>query len=430
MTLQRDLFEAETITIFRLFVAVEWVLLTLALIIMFVKHEPIPNYLLILSWGLATFHLLYLSLRWLSGKLGRVYLPLALVTASVVPAFNQAITTTLLLHQGVPESATIVDTGTFYIGLLLPLLLISLRYGIRTLFTFAGGTSALSVLLSIIMTPHHKVIVTTTVLRSLDRFTLFALAGTIIVLLSQVRRRQQRELLQKNIQLAHYAMTQEQLAVSKERNRMARELHDTLAHTLSALNVQLKATEVLCELDPLAVQKMLQQMQTLTSEGLRETRCALRALRTNAVEEMGLIPALKRLTEQIAQHTDVSLSFDVPSQFTSLSSDIEQHLYRITEEALNNIARHARARRVSVSLCQNSIGTQLTITDDGIGFEVARVLSNERNEQERHTEHVGHYGLLGMQERTMLIHGSLDIQSKPFQGTTIQVLVQKGKAMT
>ena len=425
--LKRDPFEAETLTIFRLFIGIQWLLLTLGLVYLLIKPRPVPDYLAILSWGLTTFLLAYLLLPFLSRVFGSFYLPFALVTISVGPVFIQGLTPALLVNHGVAENVALVDTGTFYVGLMLPLLLISLQYGIRTLFLFTGGTAFLSVLFSILITPHHKLIVTATILRSLDRFILFAIVGVIIVLLSQVRRRQQQELLRKNVQLAQYAATQEQLVVSQERNRMARDLHDTLAHTLSALNVQLKAAEVLCETDASAAQNALRQMQVLTSEGLHESRRALRALRASPIEELGLIRALQRLVEQTRQHAGFSISLNLPTQFREVTPDVEQHLYRITEEALSNIVRHANAKRLSLSLWQSDSELQLTIIDDGIGFETDKVLAHERIGLSKHHEHTGKYGLIGMRERAMLLDGFLTIRSKPMQGTTIQLCVNTNK---
>jgi signal transduction histidine kinase len=106
---------------------------------------------------------------------------------------------------------------------------------------------------------------------------------------------------------------------------------------------------------------------------------------------------------------------------------VEQHLYRLAEEALSNSVRHANAKHLSLSLRQSNSELRLTISDDGVGFEAEKVLAHERAELNKRHEHTGKYGLTGMQERAMLIGGFLTIRSKPMQGTTIQLCVHTHK---
>jgi len=401
--------EPGILLVFRLFIGVQWLLLSLPLLASISRSNPLPDYMAIFGWVQCTFLWFYLSWNWLRRTWGAFYLPIALFVASVAPVVAQAAATALRLAKGLPSSAALVDPRLLYIWLLLPLLLLAMQYGYRALFCFSFGTSALSVLLAHQLDPEGGAIATTMTRQAIVRLLLFTLAGVTVVLLSQVQRKQRRELAQKNAQLAHYATTLEQLAVSRERNRLARDLHDTLAHTLSAVSVQLKALEVIWNTDPQAARQILKQTQDLTRTGLNEARCALQALRASPIEELGLVLALKELTEQVAERASLQVRLDLPPQLNSIRKEVEQQIYRIAEEALNNVVRHAYARILEVSLHREPTHLRLKIADDGVGFDLAKAPKS------------GHYGLIGMQERALLIDGQLEIHSLPQRGTTVQL---------
>lgn len=216
------------------------------------------------------------------------------------------------------------------------------------------------------------------------------------------RERQAAELREQALRQAREA------AAGEERNRLARELHDTLAHTLSAVSVQLSALEVLWDNDPAAARQTLLQTRQLTRTGLDEARRALHELRAQPIEELGFVLALQRLAERAAQRGGLALTFAAPPSLWGLRPEVEQHLYRIAEEALNNVVRHANARHLTVSLAQDAAGTHLAITDDGRGFDPT-------------TGAAGHYGLTGMHERAFLIGASVTLTSEPDRGTTLRV---------
>jgi signal transduction histidine kinase len=233
--------------------------------------------------------------------------------------------------------------------------------------------------------------------------------GYIIVRLTTAQRRQREELAEKNTQLAHYAAMMEQLTISRERNRIARDLHDTLAHTLSAINVQLNALDVLWDSNSDAARQKLKQTQELTRSGLDEARRALHALRASPIDELGLALALERTAQTAAERAGAELSLVLPPQLNGVPPDIEHQLYRVAEEALNNIVRHAR--HVRLALERTTAGLTLTIQDDGSGFDPSQMPPN------------GHYGLVGMKERAALVNASLQVQSQPGRGTIVQLSV-------
>ena len=118
---------------------------------------------------------------------------------------------------------------------------------------------------------------------------------------------QRRSLEEANAQLRYHASTQIELTISHERNRMARELHDTLAHTLSGLIVQLQTVKAYWEIEPATSQKMLDDALAATRDGLRETRGALKSLRATPLEDLGLSLAIRQLAEEVAARANLDL---------------------------------------------------------------------------------------------------------------------------
>jgi signal transduction histidine kinase len=143
----------------------------------------------------------------------------------------------------------------------------------------------------------------------------------------------------------------------------------------------------------------------MTRQGVQEVRRSLHALRASPLEDLGLIQALRQLAESTAERAGLILKLDLPDNLNGIRSDIEQHCYRIAEEALTNVVRHANAQTLTIRLWQSDGSLNLQITDDGIGFDPAATN--------------GHHGLKGMRERVLLIGGELDIQSQPGNGTTL-----------
>ncbi|HLU08235.1 MAG TPA: sensor histidine kinase, partial [Oceanobacillus sp.] len=135
------------------------------------------------------------------------------------------------------------------------------------------------------------------------------------------------------------------------------------------------------------------------------------ALRSSPLDELGLPIALRRVAQTAAERAGAELNLHVPTQLNGIPPDIEQQLYRVAEEALNNVVRHARARRIDLKLEYTESALTLTVRDDGSGFDPSQTAAN------------GHYGLVGMKERAELINGSLEIKSQPGAGTIIQLTV-------
>jgi signal transduction histidine kinase len=408
--------EPGVLNVFRAFTLLEWALLSLGFISLLNKPPRWPDAYATMLWALSTLTLLYLSWPWLARALGGAYLPLALVAVSVAPVVAQTADTLLHMAAGARGESAQADPARLYVWLLLPMLLIGAQYGVRILLLFTGGTALLEVALASFLVAAGGPPVARAAQDAGSRFLFYTIAGLAIVFLARAQRRFRQEQAQRQTerqaQLARYASALEQLAVSRERNRIAREMHDTLAHTLSAVSVQLKALEVLWESNPGEARRVLRATDDLTRSGLDEARRALHALRASPIEEMGLALALRRAAEEAKTRAGFALTFSAPPQIGGLRPEVEQHLYRIGEEAINNVARHADARNVAVTLAQKGVATLVTIQDNGCGFDAGRAAQ------------AGHFGLTGMRERASLIEARLEVESRPHGGTTVRVIYE------
>jgi signal transduction histidine kinase len=246
---------------------------------------------------------------------------------------------------------------------------------------------------------------------SAARLFTVAFAAMGIGWLLQQQREQKAALAAANQTLAAFAATTEQLAISRERNRMARELHDTLAHSLSAVTVQLEAIQALWSVNAESARTMLASALENARSGLTEARRALKALRASPLDEEGLNVAIGNLARTAAARANLELDLNTLPDGTRLRSDQEHFLYRVAQEAMANVVRHAQATRLQVALERGQGELTLTVTDNGIGFDRAGVDS------------CSHFGLKGMQERADALGGRLMVESGRGRGTAVRVTI-------
>jgi signal transduction histidine kinase len=244
------------------------------------------------------------------------------------------------------------------------------------------------------------------------RITLLFLVPFIVSVLAERERAQHAHLEAAHQRLQRHAATVEQLAVSRERNRMARELHDTLAHSLSALTVQLEALRTLLKNDADAAEPVVGELADLARHGLEESRQAIQALRREPVEVLGLANALRDMLGAFQARTGIPASLAVSGEGLDLTTAEAQTLYRIAEEALINVERHAAAQKVEVRLACGSERVDLVIRDDGAGFDPQGVNPDR-------------YGLTGMAERASMVGASLEVRSRPGGGTEVWCTLEK-----
>ncbi len=343
------------------------------------------------------------------------FLPIALVAATVIPIVERLVA---LLMQTTPLDDALAVNGTWQliITLLVPLLFIAWQYDFRAVlfFVIASGLLQLGLMLfmaAVAEVPARQFLLNNGLGLLALRSLIYVLIGYLIVRMMVYQREQRNELARANVDLAQYAVTLDQLATSRERNRLARELHDTLAHTLSALSVQLQAMDALWDSDPAKAHSMLQQSIEATHSGLAESRRAIKALRAAPLEDLGLTLALEQLIETVAQRHGLKHSAYISQDIVVTNSDVEQCIYRTTEEALTNVVRHSGAGKIMVTLTHANDRAVLTIRDDGKGFDPDAVDGSH------------HFGLNGMRERARLVNGKIDISSKPGAGTIVTLHV-------
>jgi signal transduction histidine kinase len=212
-------------------------------------------------------------------------------------------------------------------------------------------------------------------------------------------------LAEANQQLREHAAQVEELATTKERNRLAREIHDSLGHYLTVVNVQIEAACVIFTQDQPRALNHLAQAQTLTQEGLAEVRRSVAALRAAPTASLPLAEALAKLTEQW-NTTELNVALRVNGAVRPLTPQAELTLYRTAQEALTNVGKHSHATRVSLTLdYHEEQNVRLQITDDGRGSAGAPE----------------GFGLLGARERVQLLGGTMCVHTGVGQGFTLTV---------
>ncbi len=201
-----------------------------------------------------------------------------------------------------------------------------------------------------------------------------------------------------------------QIGALEERNRLAREIHDTLAQGLTGIIMQLETADALLEGAQTDRGRIaLRQALALTRSNLDEARRSVLDLRAAPLEGRSLDKALAALAHDWEAKSNLKIDFESIGS-RPLAARLEAGLYRIAQEALTNVARHARAQRASVKLIMTPRYVQLAIEDDGMGFDPARVTADR-------------HGLIGMQERAKLLGGALEWASDPDHGTRVEVMI-------
>jgi signal transduction histidine kinase len=200
-------------------------------------------------------------------------------------------------------------------------------------------------------------------------------------------------------------------AQEDERRRLARELHDDTIQSLIALKQRVQLTRL--SLKGQAAADAMAELESLAEQTINDLRRQTRALRPIYLEDLGLVTALEMLAQETSQSAGIPVDFHQQGDERRLSPEVELALYRMTQEALSNVIRHAQASQASVDLRFERQGVALEVSDNGQGFEVPRSPAEFAPS--------GHFGLLGLHERAELIGARLEIRSAPGKGTCIQV---------
>lgn len=197
------------------------------------------------------------------------------------------------------------------------------------------------------------------------------------------------------------------VSAAQERNRIARDLHDSLGHSLTGLNLQLQTAIKLCKPDPNQAQELLNEAHKLVALASQEMRQSVKALRNDATETQSLETLVASLINDFHETTGILPEVDINLAMFPIPSHLITPIYRIIQEALNNIRKYAQATGVQIHVCTTSTGVYLIIKDNGRGFDPEKVS--------------GGYGLQGMQERVAVLQGRLQLESQPGNGCCISV---------
>jgi signal transduction histidine kinase len=201
-----------------------------------------------------------------------------------------------------------------------------------------------------------------------------------------------------------------QLAVVEERNRLARELHDSVSHALFSMTLISQAMPRLLDVDPARARERIERLNEIGQGALAEMRALIFQLRPAALKDEGLAAALKKHTAAFQSRESVAVTLTINDE-RRLPEAAEEAVFRVAQEALNNIAKHARATAVEVDLTITASAVTLTVRDNGAGFDPARP----------HTGEHPTLGMTSMRERAALLGGECRVVSAPGQGTTVRL---------
>jgi len=248
----------------------------------------------------------------------------------------------------------------------------------------------------------------------------FDLTGLAVVLLLAgltylVTNRQQRLALDVERRSAEIAEVNARLqaAALEERQRLARDLHDSVSQALYGISLGAQTARRLLERDPAHAAEPLEYVLSLTKAAIAEMRALIFELRPDSLEREGLVAALTKQAEAIAMRHSLMVASELGTE-PELPLPAKEALYRIAQEALNNIARHAEAKRVWLTLRTGTEAVTLTVRDDGVGFDP-------------HREYPGHLGLRSMAERAQGAGGALEVASEAGRGSRLTARVPLGR---
>ena len=225
------------------------------------------------------------------------------------------------------------------------------------------------------------------------------------LLLKDARRMQQRLR-----HLSHQVLS----AQEEERKEISRELHDEIVQTLTGINVQLATLKIESGVSKRSLSKHISYTQRLVEKSVNIVHQFARDLRPTLLDDLGLIPAMHAYMKAFTKRTGLRVGFSTFAGVEKLSNSKRTVLYRVAQAALVNVSQHAHATTVSVSITNLPRVVKMQIKDDGMSFDVDRVLDSRRNKR---------LGLIGMRERVEMVGGAFHVESSPGLGTTISATV-------
>jgi signal transduction histidine kinase len=221
---------------------------------------------------------------------------------------------------------------------------------------------------------------------------------------------QSRQMQEQLRHLSHQLLS----AQEEERKIISRELHDQIAQILTGINVQLASLKAEAGLNTKDLEKRITSTQRLVEKSVKIVHRFARELRPSVLDDLGLIPALHSFVKAFVKRTHLRVRLRIFAGVEQLDAAKRTVLFRVAQESLTNVARHARATHVEMCIEKVSGSVHMQVKDDGKSFLVERTLHAKKNNR---------LGLLGMRERVEMVGGSFGIKSAPGKGTTIEVLI-------
>ena len=231
----------------------------------------------------------------------------------------------------------------------------------------------------------------------------------------QRRMLEESRVMQEQLRFLSHQILQAQ---EEERKRISRELHDEIAQTLTGINVRLATLKVGATGNTRELQSNISSTQRLVEKSVEIVHRFARELRPSVLDDLGLIPALHSFVKDFAKQSRLPIRLRVFAGVEQLDMAKRTVLYRVAQEALTNVARHARATQVQLDIEKISDGMRMKIKDNGRSFSVERTLLAKKNNR---------LGLLGMRERVEMVGGRFTVESVSGHGTTIEVQIPFGQ---
>ena len=230
--------------------------------------------------------------------------------------------------------------------------------------------------------------------------------------LAQERNELERRVAVRTREVERLADESRYAAIVRERLRIARDLHDTLAHSMMAILIEIRSLRRLHGRDPKALASELARAEGIAHEGLQEARRAITQMRVTTVQESGLGPALAEIIKRFVNLTGIAGEFHADDAAARFGDDRAATIVRMAQEALRNVERHSKATKVTLKLQSTDEATLiLQIEDNGVGFDTHQIPE-------------GHFGIIGLREQADLIGAELDIQSTRDRGTVLRIVLR------
>lgn len=247
-------------------------------------------------------------------------------------------------------------------------------------------------------------------------FSLVLTIGIVYTISSLYRQRAERERLFTELQEAHQrlrlATTREvELAALRERNRLARDMHDSIGRALVLIAIKIEAAQRLQSVQPERAASEWEETKALVRSTMADLRTSLAGLRLPALDEQPFEEAVTELVIDTRRNASINVHSSIPEEANTLPRGTQEVFYRVAQEALTNVTKHARAENVWITLQLGAEAAALTVEDDGVGL----------NGGDQHRD--GHYGITGMRERVEALGGLFSLAPRPDGGTIVRARV-------